>query len=90
MEIPRTDDGHYECPTCGDTETKTGKPFMTKGAVRCHHKQIHGESLAHVMVECNHCGDRFATRVSDDSRYCSHECSNAARWKRRREAATSE
>lgn len=62
-----------ECPTC---ETV----FGTKKAMRTHHTQVHGESLAEpVTCENPACGRKFnPRRPGGDPSYCSIDCKNAA------------
>ena len=40
------------CPTCG-------KEFETSRAMKIHHKQSHGESIAIEQTSCNNCGNIF-------------------------------
>lgn len=59
-----------ECPTCGDT-------FDTKGGMRIHHANMHGESLRPTL-ECEFCGDNFTCKPShkENRRFCSVDCKN--------------
>lgn len=79
MEIPRTETGGYQCPTCEATETSRGLPFVSEGAVRNHHAHAHGKNISKHHVECRHCGDEFETHIDGDPGiYCTRECSQAA------------
>lgn len=57
----------HKCPSC-DTA------FETAVAMKSHHKQKHGESIAGMSKECEYCGSKFTTPVSEDAKYCSPDC----------------
>ena len=50
-----------ECPVCGDL-------FDTEMGMKCHHAQIHGESIAGTEVTCANCGSIFRVAESRVSR----------------------
>lgn len=56
-----------ECPTCGNT-------YASEKGVKIHHKQVHGESIAGVEVECAWCGDTFRKKQSWAERVDNHFC----------------
>jgi ssDNA-binding Zn-finger/Zn-ribbon topoisomerase 1 len=60
------------CPTCGRDD------FDTERAMKLHHTQSHGESIAGIPVSCDECGKQFRRKKSrvekSDSVYCSIEC----------------
>ncbi len=64
-----------ECPTCGDS-------FESERGVKSHHKQVHGESIAGVTVQCSNCGSEksvFPKIAEDhDRHFCSTACK--AEW----------
>lgn len=79
MEISRTEAGHYQCPTCGTSETLRGRPFLSKKGVNIHHVQAHDESISKSTTECRRCGDTFEYYTDSDQRlYCDGDCSRAA------------
>lgn len=84
--IPRTDEGDFKCPTCETDETNRGTRFATRGGVRSHHAQVHGESLAFDTRECRHCDEEFTSRISKNQQYCSPDCAHTHQWMRYRQA----
>lgn len=64
------------CPTCGDE-------FGDDVAMKSHHKQVHGESIAGVKVECDYCGDEFRRTKSHvertENNFCSRKCRDSWR-----------
>ena len=60
-----------ECPTCD-------RDFDSVKGMKLHHVQAHGESIANVERECQHCGTIFEAPPAEvkrgGARYCSHEC----------------
>lgn len=55
-----------ECPTCGGS-------FTSETAMKSHHKQKHGVSLAGFTHTCVECGREFQSEVSERE-FCSMEC----------------
>ena len=61
-----------ECPTCG-------QECATENGMKNHHAQIHGESLAKMVIaECNWCGETEEIYESQHEQfgnwYCSRDC----------------
>lgn len=64
---PTEDSSDAECPTCGAA-------FTGPAAMKSHHKQVHGESIAGVPSECDYCGEQFQSRSDVPGTYCSNKC----------------
>lgn len=65
-------DKEFSCPTC-DRED-----FESRKGMRMHHAKVHGESLRHVTVVCENCGDAFEKEPhhveNSERHYCSKQC----------------
>lgn len=63
----------YECPTCVEI-------FDNEHGLKCHHKQVHGDSIAGFKHTCEYCGDEFTSehRNGRGTRFCSHD--HYAEW----------
>lgn len=64
------------CPTCGDS-------FKSERGMKCHHTSAHGESLAGVERECDHCGETVRVKPwraeTDQNHFCDRECMGSHR-----------
>lgn len=64
--------GNFECPTCGETH------FKNEYGMKIHHEQVHGESIAGVLTDCEWCGSEVRKRKQEYEKYehsfCSMEC----------------
>jgi predicted nucleic acid-binding Zn ribbon protein len=71
-----TDNTETECPTCGKDN------FDHARAMKMHHYQGHGESIAKEVVECNVCSSEFEILKykleNGRGKYCSRECKDKA------------
>lgn len=59
------------CPTCA----RDG--FASRKGMRSHHKQVHGESLAAVEVDCANCGEsleRLEWQIGPGRQFCDNGC----------------
>jgi hypothetical protein len=62
-----------ECPTCGDN-------FDTEHGVKCHHTQVHGESLVERDTStCDNCGEEFEIEPGNANKFCSRDCADEHR-----------
>lgn len=59
-----------ECPTCGDE-------FKGESGVKVHHTKTHGESIAGVESECEHCGESFRHSSDRPGKFCCRDCKDA-------------
>jgi endogenous inhibitor of DNA gyrase (YacG/DUF329 family) len=65
-----SDNNSTACPTCG----RDG--FKNTAGMKRHHAQVHGESIAGELVDCDWCGEEFRQKPNntDGSNYCSNDC----------------
>jgi hypothetical protein len=67
-----TDSTAVICPTCGRDD------FADERGMKCHHSRMHGESIAGVETECDHCGRTFREQPARleklEHHFCDEEC----------------
>lgn len=62
-----TPDEWFDCPSCE-------KSFETEQAMKSHHSQRHGESIAIETRECTVCGEEVQRSRNYEKTFCSGEC----------------